>query len=74
MPRLGPPTTGTTAAPAATGTAATPAAASTAAGERNLPTAEFTHACPFEGCLRHLTMRRYQRVARDRPQLGYTTQ
>jgi hypothetical protein len=52
MPELGPPAASTTAAPAATGTAAI---------ERNFPTAEFTHACPFEGfCLRHLTMKRYQ--------------
>jgi hypothetical protein len=51
MPGLGPPAASTTAAPAATGTAAS---------ERNFPTAEFTHACPFEGCLRHLTMKRYQ--------------
>src|ERR1700743_966510 len=59
IPGLGPPAAGTAATLAAAGTAATPAAASAAAGERDFPTAEFTHACPFEGCLRHLTMRRY---------------
>jgi hypothetical protein len=63
MPGLGPSTASTAAAPAATGTAASPAAACAAASERNFPTAEFNHARPFEGCLRHLTMRRYQRVA-----------
>src|ERR1700733_13668243 len=61
IPGLGPP---------AAGTPAAPAAASAAAGERNLPTAEFTHACPFEGCLRHLTMRRLSEGGERSTQIG----